>query len=123
MGLIGYMEGTDPNLLSMLCARGHETLPLGNGSDGHGKYIAHLGKGDGVAVVIAYLHKLFPVSGMEHITLEDRLFACRVHNIPVVLVVPEESKQNTREMLEEVGDYVTLAAPEELREAVLEILE
>lgn len=123
MALIGYMEGTDPNLLSRLCAQGHETLPLGNGSDGHGKYIAHLAPGDGVSAVIAYLHKLAPVSGMKHITIDDRLFACRMHNIPVVLVVPEEFKQQARNQLVEAREHVTFASPEELSDKITEIIE
>lgn len=122
MALIGYMEGTDPNLLSTLCAQGHETLPLGNGSDGHGKYIAHLTATDDISVVIAYLHKLAPVSGMEHISIDDRLFACRMHNIPVLLVVPEEYKEQARSKLEETEEYVELVSPKELKHEVMKIV-
>ena len=122
MSLIGYMEGTDPSLLSKLCAQGHETLPLGNGSDGHGKYIAHLTEADGVSVVIAYLHKLAPVSGMEHISIDDRLFACKMHDIPVVLVVPESSKESAAERIGEARDYVTIASPSELEQEVMKVI-
>ncbi|MFP4588467.1 MAG: hypothetical protein ACLFO3_00665 [Candidatus Acetothermia bacterium] len=124
MALIGYMEGTNPDLLSTLCAQGHETLPLGNGADGHGKYIAHLTAADGVSAVIAYLHKLTPVSGMEHISIDDRLFACRMHDIPVLLVVPEEFKSQAREKLEkETQEYVDLVSPGELQDEVLKVVE
>lgn len=123
MALIGYMEGTDPNLLSKLCAQGHETLPLGNGTDGHGKYIAHLTGADGITVAIAYLHKLAPVSGMEHISVDDRLFACKMHDIPVLLVVPENSKEEAHNKLGEAKDYVTLVSPSELHDSVMEYVE
>ena len=122
MALIGYMEGTDPNLLSKLCAKGHETLPLGNGADGHGKYIAHLTASEGVSVVIAHLHKLAPVSGMEHISIEDRLFACRMHDIPVLLVVPEPSKENARKKIGEAKDYVQIVSPSNLEPEVMKII-
>ncbi len=118
MSLIGYMEGTDPDLLSSLCAQGHDTAPLGNGTDGHGKYIAHITSTDGFDVVIAYLHKLVSVSGMEHVTIDDRLFACRRHDVPVILVVPSDLKDKAKERMEESREYVVLASPEELEEKV-----
>lgn len=122
MALIGYMEGTDPDLLSSLCAQGHDTAPLGNGTDGHGKYIAHVTKSDGFDVVVAYLHKLVSVSGMEHVTIDDRLFACRRHDIPVILVVPDEFKEKAKSRMKESRDYVEWVAPEELEEKVKEII-
>lgn len=123
MALIGYMEGTDPDLLSSLCAQGHDTAPLGNGTDGHGKYIAHVTKADGFDVVVAYLHKLVSVSGMEHVTIDDRLFACRRHDIPVLLVVPDEFKEKAKSRMQESRDYVELASPEELEGKVKEIVQ
>ncbi len=122
MSLIGYMEGTDPDLLSSLCAQGHDTAPLGNGTDGHGKYIAHVASSDGFDVVIAYLHKLVSVSGMEYVTIDDRLFACRRHDIPVILVVPDKFKEKAKDRMEESRDYVALVSPEELREKVTEFI-
>ncbi|MBS3813535.1 MAG: hypothetical protein ACLFVS_03845 [Candidatus Acetothermia bacterium] len=120
MALIGYMEGTDPNLLSSLCAQGHDTIPLGNGSDGHGKYIAHVTESDSIDIVIAYLHKLLSGSEMEHVTIDDRLFACRRHDVPVVIVVPDKFKKGARSRMDESKDYVDLVAPEELEEKVIE---
>ncbi|MFW6104513.1 MAG: hypothetical protein ACOC6I_01575 [Candidatus Bipolaricaulota bacterium] len=122
MALIGYMEGTDPDLLSSLCAQGNDTAPLGNGTDGHGKYIAHVTKSDGFDVIIAYLHKLISVSGMEHVSIDDRLFACRRHDIPVILVVPDKFKEQAKERMKESRDYVELASPEELENKVTDII-
>lgn len=122
MALIGYMEGTDPDLLSSLCAQGHDTAPLGNGTDGHGKYIAHVTNSDGFDVVVAYLHKLISVSDMEHVTIDDRLFACRRHDIPVILVVPDEFKEKAKSRMKESRDYVDWVAPEELEDKVKETI-
>ena len=118
MSLIGYMEGTDPDLLSSLCAQGHDTAPLGNGTDGHGKYIAHVTSTDDFDVVIAYLHKLVSVSGMENVTIDDRLFACRRHDIPVILVVPSDLKQEAKDRMDESRDYVDFASPDELEDKI-----
>lgn len=122
MALIGYMEGTDPNLLSSLCAQGNDTAPLGNGSDGHGKYIAHITEADGVDLVVAYLHKLISVSEMEHVTIDDRLFACRRHGIPVLIVVPDKFKEGARSRMEESREYVELVSPDELEERVMDVI-
>lgn len=122
MALIGYMEGTDPDLLSSLCAQGSDTLPLGNGTDGHGKYIAHVTRSDGFDVIISYLHKLVSVTGMEHVSIDDRLFACRRHDIPVIIVVPDKFKEEAKEKMSESQDYVELVSPEELEAKVMEII-
>lgn len=122
MALIGYMEGTDPDLLSSLCAQGNDTLPLGNGADGHGKYIAHVKGSDGFDVIISYLHKLVSVTDMEHVSIDDRLFACRRHDIPVLIVVQDEFKEKAKEKMDESRDYVVLVSPDELKEKVMEII-
>jgi len=122
MALIGYMEGTDPNLLSSLCAQGNDTAPLGNGSDGHGKYIAHITAADGIDLVIAYLHKLVSVSEMENVSIDDRLFACRRHDIPVLIVVPDRYKEGAKDRMKESKEFVELVAPDELEEKVMEVL-
>ncbi|MFB6290718.1 MAG: hypothetical protein ABEJ25_03185 [Candidatus Bipolaricaulia bacterium] len=122
MALIGYMEGTDPDLLSSLCAQGNDTLPLGNGTDGHGKYIAHVSGSEGFDVIISYFHKLVSVTGMEHVSIDDRLFACRRHDIPVIIVVPNKFKEKAKEKMEESRDYVELVSPEELEAKVMEII-
>lgn len=56
---VGYLEGTDPLLLTKLAVEGIETLPVANTWDGHGKPINHLSEGE-VNVVVGYLHKLIP---------------------------------------------------------------
>ncbi|MBS3788074.1 hypothetical protein KGY79_07780 [Candidatus Bipolaricaulota bacterium] len=122
MALIGYMEGTDPDLLSSLCAQGNDTLPLGNGTDGHGKYIAHVTSSDDFDVIISYLHKLVSVTGMEHVSIDDRLFACRRHDIPVIIVVPDKFKEKAKENMDESRGYVDLVSPEELEAKVMEII-
>lgn len=122
MALIGYMEGTDPDLLSSLCAQGNDTLPLGNGTDGHGKYIAHVTGSDDFDVIISYLHKLISVTGMENVSIDDRLFACRRHDIPVIIVVPDKFREKAKEKMDESRGYVDLVSPEELEAKVMEII-
>ena len=121
MATVGYFEGTDPVILTRLAARGVATLPLSNGVDGHGKYVNHLTKADDISVVTGYLHKILPTSRQEF-TPESVLFACRTHEIPVLLVVPAADHGVTRSLLDKVVDYVTLVDPAELYERILEVI-
>ena len=41
MKIIGYMLGTDPEVLTQLLLEGYETLPLSNGYDNHGNNEKH----------------------------------------------------------------------------------
>lgn len=95
------MEGTNPNLLNKLCTQGHTTLPVGNGTDGYGKCVTHLTAADGFSVLIAHLYKLVPISRMTHLPIEDRLYACKTHHIPIIVVVPENFKDQAEEVLGE----------------------
>jgi hypothetical protein len=114
---VGYFEGTDPLLLSTLAAEGVETLPLANTWDGHGKYVNHLGKGE-VNVVVGYFHKVIPAeetrTAMFELILDNLLSACKVYEIPVLLIVPTRLREKAKAILGEPGKWVQLVSPEEV---------
>jgi len=116
MARVGYFEGTDPLLLSKLAAEGVETLPVANTWDGHGRFVNHLGKGE-VDVAVGYLHKVIPAE-LEHSTPADLLFACKNFDIPVVLVVPEASREKAKKFLGDVGPNVYVVGPDDLESQV-----
>lgn len=118
--IIGYLEGTDSGILSELVIKGYETLPLGNGWDGHGKNVAYLSKADGVALIVGYLHKVVPTHG-SNITAEDLLFPCKIHNIPFLLIYPRENRDAVKQLLGKAADYVTMVNPDEVLDKVVEI--
>jgi len=121
MATVGYLEGTDPLLLTRLAVQGIGTLPLSNGFDLHGKYINHLTRQDGVSVVVGYLHKVLPTPGMT-ITPHDLLFACMTHGIPVLLVAEKAAHEQACRLLGEAAGYVRLVDPAELYAAILEVI-
>jgi len=147
MARVGYFEGTDPLLLTTLAAEGIETVPLGNTRDGHGKYANHLTKGE-VNVVIGWLHKIMPAEEertsllpimLENllgacrvhnipvllllpIMLENLLGACRVHNIPVLLTVPANLHDKVKKLLSDVGPNIHIVAPEQLEATIRKYL-
>ncbi|MGQ9584276.1 MAG: hypothetical protein ACUVXG_02610 [Anaerolineae bacterium] len=120
MAIIGYLEGTSSIFLTQVCLAGFSTLPLGNGWDGHGKYIAHIGPQDNICVVVGYLHKLLPTPE-SNLKPADLLFACRTHNIPVVVIAPKEGHEAARKLLGDAANYVTLVDRDTLYETVLRI--
>jgi len=117
MKRIGYLEGTDPGLLSKLVLDGMGTMPLGNGWDGHGKYINHLTNEDNVSAVVGYLHKIFPPEGTAE-GPRDVLFSCRTHKIPVYLIVPKAKHKAARSYLKQMAEGVTLVDPSEVYDAL-----
>ena len=121
MANVGYLEGTDPLVLTKLVAGGIGTVPIGNGVDSHGKYINHLVPADHIAVVIGYLHKVVPIKERA-MTPKDLLFSCITHNIPVLLVVPKADHQAAKSVLGDAANYVRLVDPADLYQAVLKTI-
>ena len=117
MARVGYFEGTDPLLLSSLAAEGVETLPVANTWDGHGKYVNHLNKGE-VNVVVGYLHKVIPAEPLRTSTLplllNDMLSACKVYDIPVLLIVKATLRDKAKKIIGDAGPNVQIVASEEL---------
>jgi len=119
MATVGYFEGTDPVVLTRLVAKGIGTLPLNNGMDMHGKYVSHIGRQDHVSIVVGYLHKVVPTSGVS-LSPRDLLFSCLTNDIPVVLVAEKAFQEAAREQLGEVRDRVKLVDPANLYEVILQ---
>ena len=120
MATVGYFEGTDPVILTRLAAKGVGTLPLNNGSDMHGKYVAHLTREDGVSVVVGYLHKVLPAK--DAAVAPRILSACITHEIPVLLVAEKSFHDAARDRLGEMQDRVKLVDPADLYDAILAVI-
>lgn len=117
MAVIGYMEGTDSLILTKLVAEGHETFPLGNGWDNHGKYIRILNREDGINVVVGYLHKFTP-SLAPGITPEDILYACRMHKIPVIIITDSPDIERARKVVGDIAEIVEFVPPDKVYDAI-----
>ena len=117
MARVGYFEGTDPLLLSMLAAEGVETLPLANTIDGHGKNVNQLSRGE-VNVVVGYLHKVIPAEPVRtasfQLILENIFSACKAYDIPVLLIVRATLRDKAKKIIGDAGPNVHIVSPEEL---------
>ncbi len=121
MRKIGYFEGTDSKILTALAAEGIDTLPLGNGDDGYGKYVGHITKADNLSVVVGYLHKVIPLSEQAN-KPSDILYSCTVHKVPVVLLVPEQIHEKAKKVLGNVAEKVKLVIPENALDEIMKFI-
>ena len=121
MKVVGYMEGTNSELLTNLMLEGYETLPLANGWDNHGKYIAHVNRTDNLNLVVGYLHKFIPVA-KEFKIGDEILSSLRAYRIPVVFVVPKAKQAKAKKYLKGKGIKYEFADPGNLTATVISIL-
>jgi hypothetical protein len=120
MSIVGYLDGTDPIVLTKFVCRGIDTMPISNGFDGHGKNIVHLRPKE-VSVIIGYLHKATPLKGT--IETKDMLYTCQLHKIPVLLMVPAEEHDRVRELFSDIMEYVKLVDPSQVFDEALNFID
>ena len=121
MKKIGYMDGTDPLLLSKLAAAGVETVPLGNGYDNAGRYIGYLNPADGIDAVVGYFHKFLPLEG-SNICASDLLKPCQIHNVPVYIIVAREDQANAKKIMGDCGPNVKFVDPGEVAGELMKLV-
>lgn len=119
MKIVGYMEGTNSEVLTNLFVAGVETLPLSNSWDNHGKFIAHITRNDDINLVVGYLHKFIPHA--KQFDIGDMFASIRVYKIPVVIVVPKKLQAKAKKKVPKGLKY-TFADPDEITEVILKIL-
>jgi hypothetical protein len=122
MATFGYLEGTDPLVLSRLAARGVGTLPLGNGIDNHGKFITTINERDEIDLIVGYLHKIMRTQHQGFLT-KDLLQPCLECGIPVWILVPEADQPIVRQALGAVGESITLVDPRALYDRIALMLQ
>jgi hypothetical protein len=119
---VGYFEGTDSRLLTGLVCDGHDTIPISNGLDNHGKHIRSVHEGSRLDLLVGYLHKIFAPQGAAT-TYQDIFHVCRVYEMPFLLEVPEDFHGRAEEMIGgSVPDIVTLVDPKQALDVAREIL-
>lgn len=120
MKIVGYMEGTNPEVLTQLLIQGYETLPLSNGIDNHGKNIAYVSTEDNITLIVGYLHKFIPIA--PGYTLIDVLLSVKVYKIPVLFIVPKEIQDKAESLIADKGINYKFTDPADLSRVIFEIL-
>ena len=117
MPTVGYLQGTDPLILTRLAVRGIGTLPVSNGFDNHGKFINAITERDEVDLVVGHLHKVLRTQ-RQGLPVQDILDACTACHIPVLIIVPEEDQEAARVRLGAASDRVELLVPERVYDEI-----
>lgn len=120
MKIVGYMEGTNPEVLTQLLIQGYETLPISNGIDNHGKNIAYISTEDNITLIVGYLHKFIPLA--PGYTLIDVLLSVKVYKIPVLFIVPKEIQDKAESLITDKGINYKFTDPADLSKVIFEIL-
>ena len=138
MKIIGYFEGTNPEVLTRLVAEGYHTRPIANPWDGHGKICSQLAPGD-VDLIIGYLHKFMSPVGTtkteagipelrtidppKDISPFDLLYPAKANNIPVLVIIPDDCHKEAKNLLGEAAKFVNFVSPDKLEISAMELLQ
>jgi len=121
MATVGYLEGTDPLVLTRLAARGVGTLPVSNGIDNHGKFITNISERDEIDVIVSHLHKITRTQRQGFLP-RDLLQSSLDSGIPVLIVVPDVDQPAARQVLGQLGQEVLFVDPGRLYAEITRIL-
>ncbi len=123
---IGYFDGTDSRLLTALVCDGHDTIPVSNGRDHHGRHARLINDKNRVDLLIGYVHKIIAPDGdareKSDLTAEDLFRICRILDIPLLLEIPEDLQARAGELLGNPPDIVRLVDPADTLEVARELL-
>lgn len=120
MKIVGYMGGTNSEVMTNLLLEGYETIPLSNGWDNHGKYLAHINRNDNISLVVGYLHKFIPVA--KEYSLGDMLSSLKIYKIPIIFIVPKSKQAKAKKLLSSKGISYKFADPSEISEVIFAML-
>jgi hypothetical protein len=121
MATVGYLEGTDPVVLSRLSARRVGTLPLSNGFDNHGKFIGSVTERDEIDLIVSPLHKVMRTQ-RQGFYPQDLLGSCIDCQIPILIIVPSQDHMAAHEVLGQASEIMTLVDPAQLYDRVVALL-
>jgi hypothetical protein len=118
---VGYFEGTDSRLLTALVLSGYDTIPVSNGLDHHGMYVARITHQSRFDILIGYPHKITAQPGDE-LQAQDVFHICKTYDIPLLLEVPEHLQVTIRQILPEAPEMVYFLDPADTLTRAIELL-
>ncbi|HQR25488.1 MAG TPA: hypothetical protein PLP61_00475 [Nocardioides sp.] len=123
---IGYFEGTDSSLLTALICDGHDTLPVSNGRDNHGRNVRLINDKNRVDLLIAYVHKIVAPEGeareKNDVPFQELFHICRIYEIPLLLETPTALQPKAAALLESPPDIVRMVDPSDALDLARRIL-
>lgn len=121
---IGYFGGTDPAILVSLMCDGHDTSPVSNGYDNHGRCVRLINEVQRYDLLIGYMHKVFAPDSedLSEGSYQDIFHVCQTHRVPLLLLVPAELHAKARELFDYVPKIVQFVDPSEVLTVANKIL-
>ena len=114
------MEGTESELLTRLTVAGHDTLPLSNGWDNHGREVSLLTPHDNVSLIVGYLHKFLNVPNKR--LTESMLSSVKIYKIPVIFIAPKDIQAKAKKLISKLGIKHSFVESTEAYNAVIKAL-
>ncbi|MCP3998482.1 MAG: hypothetical protein GY722_25955 [bacterium] len=118
---VGYFEGTDSRLLTALVLSGYDTIPVSNGVDNHGTYVARINHQAKYDILIGYPHKI-TAQPEEELQAEDLFHICKTYGIPLLLEVPTHLQESLWEVLPDAPEVVEFLDPADTLNRAIELL-
>ena len=118
---VGYFDGTDSAVLTSLICDGYDTLPISNGTDGHGMPVRQFNEENKTDILVGYLHKIYAPVGSE-IAAEDMFRICQTYQVPFLVIVPKDQHERARAKLDIMVDVVKFVDPGDLLEEIRKTL-
>lgn len=118
---VGYFEGTDSRLLTALVLSGYDTIPVSNGVDHHGMYVARITHQNRFDILIGYPHKI-TAQPTDELQAQDVFHICKTYDIPLLLEVPEHLQERIAQLLPEAPESVELLDPADTLNRAIELL-
>lgn len=126
MARVGYIEGTDLEVLDKLALQGKELVPLGKEKNGYSKNLFDITRFDKIDFVLTRFYRLKQLARSygSSVTVADAFERCREAGTQVIVVAPSDSKDLIKAELSEKGvGEVKLVSPEKLPEEIDHLLE
>lgn len=118
---VGYFEGTDSRLLTALVLAGYDTIPISNGYDNHGTYVARITHQARYDILIGYPHKVMAQPDDE-LQPQDLFHICNTYSIPLLLEVPKHLQESLRRVMPDAPSMVEFLDPADTLDRAKELL-
>lgn len=118
---VGYFEGTDSRLLTALVLSGYDTIPVSNGVDHHGAYVARINNQVKYDILIAYPHKI-TAQPEDELQSQDVFHICKTYDIPLLLEVPTHLHESIRDVFPDAPSMVEFLDPVDTFDRALVLL-
>lgn len=126
MAKIGYIEGTDLEVLDKLALQGQELVPLGKDKNGYRENLFEITRFDKIDIVLTRFYRLKQLARSygASVSVADAFERCREAGTQIIVVAPSDSWALMKKELRDKGvEEVKFVSREKLPEEINNLLE